>query len=105
VIFGQHVHLTLINPCDFFFWDCLKDKICNSSPRKEEDLKENIRKEITNIPAKQLQPFRQCEECLRAEGRHFQHFLWPVNKRKNFLLFRNLSPVRHADSSAKFICD
>jgi hypothetical protein len=43
-----------LNPCDFFVWGCLKDKVYNSSPQTEE-LKENIRREIANIPAEQLQ--------------------------------------------------
>jgi uncharacterized protein YfkK (UPF0435 family) len=46
----------------------------------EEELKENIRGEIANIPAEQLQMvnqnlFRRCEECLHVEGQHFQHCL------------------------------
>jgi hypothetical protein len=46
------------NP-DFFFWCCLKDKVYNSNPRTEE-LKENIRREIANIPpAQQLQGLNQ----------------------------------------------
>jgi hypothetical protein len=61
-----------LNPCDDFFWSCLKDKVCNSNPRTEE-LKENIRREFANISAEQLQRviqnfFRRCEECLHVEG-------------------------------------
>jgi hypothetical protein len=68
------------NSCDFFFWGCLKDKVYNSNTRTEKELKENILREIANIHAKQLQRvnqnlFRRCEECLRAEGQHFQHLL------------------------------
>jgi hypothetical protein len=29
-----------LNPCAFFFWGCLKDKVCNSNPRTKEELKE-----------------------------------------------------------------
>jgi hypothetical protein len=47
-VFGQRVH-----PILFFFWGCLKDKVYNSNPQTE-DLNENIRREITNIPAEQL---------------------------------------------------
>jgi hypothetical protein len=43
-----------LNRCDFFFLGCLKDKVYNSDPRKEEELKENIRSEIVNAPAEQL---------------------------------------------------
>jgi hypothetical protein len=64
-----------LNPYDFFFWGCLKNKVYSSNPRKEE-LKENIHREISNIPAEHLQKvkqnlFRRCEECLRIEGQHF----------------------------------
>jgi hypothetical protein len=44
-----------LNPCDFFFWGCLKDKVHNSIPRTEEGVKENIRREISNIPVENLQ--------------------------------------------------
>jgi hypothetical protein len=74
VVFGQHVHRILILVI-FFFWGCSNDRVYNSNPRTEE-LKENIRSQIANIPAKQLQKvnenlFRRCEECLRVEGQHF----------------------------------
>jgi hypothetical protein len=41
-----------------------------------EELKENICREIANIPAEQLQRvnqnlFQQYEECLHVEGQHF----------------------------------
>jgi uncharacterized membrane protein len=77
-VFGQHVHLILILVI-FFFWGHLKYNY-NSNPQKEEELKENICREIANIPAEQLQKvnenfFRWCEECLHVEGQHFQNQL------------------------------
>jgi hypothetical protein len=68
-----------LNPSDFLFWGCLKGNVYNSNPRTEE-LKENIRKEIANIPAEQLRRadqnlFRWYEEYLRVEEQHFQHLL------------------------------
>jgi hypothetical protein len=59
------------------------------NPRTEERLKENIRWEIVNIPAEQLQRVNQnllhhCEECLRVEGQHLQHLMWSV-KYNNFI--------------------
>jgi hypothetical protein len=84
-----------LNPCDFFFWGYFKDKVCSNNPRTEEELKENIRREISNIPAVHLQKvtqnlFRRCEECLRVEGQHFQHLLWSMNKGKDFPSFQML---------------
>jgi hypothetical protein len=37
-----------------FFWGYLKDKVYSNNPRTEEELKENIRREISNIPAVHL---------------------------------------------------
>jgi hypothetical protein len=70
-------HSPDLNPCEYFFWGCLKDKVYKSNPRAEE-LKENIHREIVNIPAEELQrtnqkPFRRCKECLHIEGQYFQH--------------------------------
>jgi hypothetical protein len=77
-----------LNPCDFLFWGCLKDKVYNSNPRKEEELEENVRKRIANIPAEQLQRvnqnlFHRFEGCLlvRVQRQHFRRHLWSVNCR------------------------
>jgi hypothetical protein len=48
VIFGQHVHLILI--LVIFLLGFLKDNVYSNKPRTEE-LKGNIRMEISNIPA------------------------------------------------------
>jgi hypothetical protein len=47
-----------LNPCDFFFWGSLKDKVYNSNPRTEE-LREYIHKETANNPAEGLQRVNQ----------------------------------------------
>jgi hypothetical protein len=58
-----------LNPCDFFFWSCLKDKAYNCNPQTEEELEENLYREIVNICVEQLYRVNQnffpwCEECL-----------------------------------------
>jgi DNA-binding SARP family transcriptional activator len=58
----------------------LDDIGASRNPRTEEELRENISREISNIAAENLQTvnqnlFRLCEECLRVEGQHFQHLL------------------------------
>jgi hypothetical protein len=63
-----------LNPCDFFFCGCLKDKVYNSNAQTE--LKENIHREIANILAEQLQKVNQnlshqCKKCLHVEGKKF----------------------------------
>jgi hypothetical protein len=50
-------HSPYLNPCDFFFWGCLKDNVYNSNPQTE--LKENTCREIANILAEQLQRVNQ----------------------------------------------
>jgi hypothetical protein len=42
-----------LNHSDFFFWGCLGGKVYDRNLQTEE-LKENIRREIANIPAEQL---------------------------------------------------
>jgi hypothetical protein len=51
-----------LNPCDFLFWNCLKDKVYNSNPQMEE-LNENVHREIANILAEQLQRLNQNLPC------------------------------------------
>jgi hypothetical protein len=51
-------HSPDLNPCDTFFWNFLKDKVHDSNARMEEP-KENIHKEIANIPAEQLERVNQ----------------------------------------------
>jgi hypothetical protein len=79
VVLGKHVQLILILLI-FLFWGCLKDGGYNSNPRTKEEIKENIRSEIANVPAEQLQRvnqnlFRRCEECLHVEGQRSQHLI------------------------------
>jgi hypothetical protein len=67
----------------------------SSNPWTEEELRENICREISNIAAENLQKvnenlFHWCKECLRVEGQHFQHLLLSVNKGKNFPSFHML---------------
>jgi hypothetical protein len=73
-------HSPDLSSCDFFFCDCLKDKVYSSNPRTEEKLKENILREISKIPAEHLQKvnqnlFCQCKEMSMCRGQHFQHLL------------------------------
>jgi hypothetical protein len=68
---------------------CLRDKVYISNPRTEKELKENIRKEVENIPAEQLQRvnqnlLRRCEDCLYVQGQYFQHL--PVSVNCNYFI-------------------
>jgi hypothetical protein len=66
MIFGQHVLLFLILVI-FFFWGCLRDKVYSSNPRTGE-VKENIRRKISNIPAENLQKVNKSEPLPAARG-------------------------------------
>jgi hypothetical protein len=73
VVFGQHVHPILISVI-FSSAVVRRVKFTTSTPKTKE-LTENIRREIANIPAEQLQSvnqnlFRRREECLHVEGQH-----------------------------------
>jgi hypothetical protein len=49
-VFGDRITSSVIwpahspdfNPCDFFSWGCLKDKVYSNKPRMEEELKDNF---------------------------------------------------------------
>jgi hypothetical protein len=53
------------NPCDFFFWGSLKDKVTAVTPETEE-LKENVPMEFANIPAEHLPSVRGMSACRRT---------------------------------------
>lgn len=40
-----------LNPCDYFLWGYLKERIYDNNPQILADLKDNIRREIRRIPA------------------------------------------------------
>jgi hypothetical protein len=69
-----------LNPCDFYLWGTLKEKVYVNNPHSLEELQENIRHEISTIPVQQIgrvsrNIFSRCEACLEAEGRHFETLL------------------------------
>jgi hypothetical protein len=44
-----------LNPSYFFFWGCLKGKVYSCNPQMEKELKDDICREISDIPAEHLQ--------------------------------------------------
>jgi hypothetical protein len=70
-----------LNPCDFYLWGKLKDKVYVNNPHTPDELKDNILVEISHYTREKLRRvagniFRKCEACLQAEGRHFEILLW-----------------------------
>jgi hypothetical protein len=69
-----------LNPCDFYLWGNLKQKVYKTNPHTIEEQKENIRNEVSAISPGELQRVitnlvRRCQECARADGDRFQHLL------------------------------
>jgi inhibitor of nuclear factor kappa-B kinase subunit alpha len=68
-----------LNPCDFYLWGNLKQKVYKTNPNTIEEPKENIRNEVSAISPGELRVItnlvRRCQECARADGDHFQHLL------------------------------
>jgi Holliday junction resolvasome RuvABC ATP-dependent DNA helicase subunit len=68
-----------LNLCDFYLWGNLKQKVYKTNPHTIEELKENIRNEVSAISPGGLRVItnlvRRCQECARADGDNFQHLL------------------------------
>jgi inhibitor of nuclear factor kappa-B kinase subunit alpha len=69
-----------LNPCDFYLWGNLKDKVYSNNPHTLVKLKQSIRETISSIEVSELKLvsnniFKRLEAFLRAEGRHFEHQL------------------------------
>jgi inhibitor of nuclear factor kappa-B kinase subunit alpha len=69
-----------LNPCDFYLWGNLKDKVYSNNLHTLVELKQRIRKIISSIEVSELKLesnniFKRLEACLRAEGRPFELLL------------------------------
>lgn len=69
-----------LNPLDFFYWGCLKDKIYNKTIQNEEHLRQQIftaAQEISQLNLRKLRRefLKRCRACIRVEGRQFEHLL------------------------------
>jgi hypothetical protein len=69
-----------LNPCDFYVWGTLKDKVYVNKPHSLQELKENIHQEIFVIQRQQLchvsrNIFSRCKAGIEAEGQHVKTLL------------------------------
>jgi hypothetical protein len=69
-----------LNPCDFYLWGTLKEKVYINNPHSLEELQANIRHEISAVPIQQLRRvsvniFSLWDACLEAEGLYFKILL------------------------------
>jgi hypothetical protein len=69
-----------LNPCDYFVWGFLKQRVYTPLPKTLEDLRSNFTSEIENIPAQMIKEtflnFRKmCELLISAGGGHIENKL------------------------------
>jgi hypothetical protein len=67
------------NPCDFYLWGNLKDKVYLNNPHTLVELKQSIQETITSIETSELKLvsnslFKRLKACFRADG-YFEHLL------------------------------
>lgn len=68
---------------DFFLWGYLKDRVFVNNPENLEELKANIREEITNIPPETLEnvmkhALKRAHSCIAARGSHLVDTIFSV---------------------------
>ena len=69
-----------LNPCDFFLWGYLKDKVYRQSPRTKEELIERIEEAVNGVTPATLRSvianFRgRLEAVVAADGAHIEQYL------------------------------
>jgi hypothetical protein len=69
-----------LNPCDFFLWGYLKQRVYKPIPKTLDELKVNIEREIKKINEEMLKNVfenfkKRCSLIVSAEGGHFEHIL------------------------------
>lgn len=69
-----------LNPCDYFLWPYLKDKVFVTPPENLEDLENRIRNEIANIPRDTIlrvtnTEIKRCAACIEHQGTQFEPHL------------------------------
>lgn len=69
-----------LNPCDFFLWGYLKDRIYKNAPKTIDQLKSAITREIQTITTDLLERVsdgfeHRLRHLVRSQGRHFEHMI------------------------------
>jgi hypothetical protein len=70
-----------LSACDFFLWGYLKQKVYVNRPHTIQDVKDNSRAEISQIPQNMLQKVmngvrRRVELCLNSGGAHLSDVIY-----------------------------
>ena len=69
-----------LNPCDFFLWGCVKDKVYLNNPKTISDLKNAIQNEIEKISTATLEAVIQnfvirLRHVVTTDGSHIEHIV------------------------------
>lgn len=70
-----------LNPLDFFYWGCLKERIYEKPITTLEELRQKTNQAAAHInarryPRKIKRSFlRRCRACINAGGKQFEHLL------------------------------
>jgi hypothetical protein len=64
-----------LKPCDFYLWGSLKNKVYKTDPHTLEEVRHDIRREISTVSGEEFQKvnnvFRRYTECIWSGGQHF----------------------------------
>ncbi|VEN48550.1 unnamed protein product, partial [Callosobruchus maculatus] len=66
-----------LNPLDFLYWGCLKDRVYAKTIQNEEHLRQQINSAVQEISQMNLRMLKRsflqrCRACIRMEGRQFE---------------------------------
>lgn len=70
-----------LNPLDFFYWGCIKEKVYSRPIRNLEQLRNKIAEAAAEINRMDFSRslkrsfLRRCRSCIRARGRQFEHLI------------------------------
>jgi hypothetical protein len=70
-----------LNPLDFFYWGCLKDKVYSKPIATLDELRQKITQAADHINGRRYARrikrsfLRRCHVCINAGGRQFEHLL------------------------------
>ena len=69
-----------LNPCNFFLWGCLKDKVYKNNPTSLDELGNSIESKIKLISTETLAEviknfIKRLRYVISTEGKHIEHIL------------------------------
>ena len=78
-----------LNVSDIYLWGALKQKVYQNKPQNLQELRDNIRHQITAIAQEEIHQVledmkRRTDFCIREHGEHFQQLLLDLNKLLTF---------------------